>query len=192
LALIVILGALSWPAMDRPMATQSLRSGADAVRAAWVQARVAAMNTGATFAFRYAPGGDHYTVECLPTPELYSDRDSSAFGTSGTLEPDPTTQLKLDRHLPDRVCFSGGQSATDSRAAEAATSGTSTNADAQLAWADPILFYPDGTTSTACIRVQNQYNRMIELSLRGLTGVATVIPIQDAPSDSPLGKQGSG
>jgi hypothetical protein len=178
--------------MDRPMATQSLRSGADDVRMSWVQARVAAMNAGATYAFHYVPGGDHYTVDCQFTPELESDVDSSAFGTSGTMEEDPTTQFKLDSKLPDRVCFSGGQSAADSRAVEAVSSGTSTNADPQLALADPILFYPDGTTSTAILRVQNQYGRMIELSLRGLTGVVTVSPVQDAPADSPVGKQGSG
>jgi hypothetical protein len=190
LALMVILGALSWPALDRPMATQSLRSGADDVRTAWVRARVAAMNSGATYRFRYVPGGDHYTVDCQPTPEFYSDTDSSAFGTSGGMEPDPTAEFKLNRCLPDNVRFSvsGGPTAIDSRAEEAASSATSTSDDPQLALAEPILFYPDGTTSTAVLSVQNQYGRMIELSLRGLTGVTTVSPLQDAPPDAVGGK----
>jgi len=38
----------------------------------------------------------------------------------------------------------------------------------------PILFYPDGTTSTARLLLRNEYDRSIELSLRGLTGVARV------------------
>ncbi|MHB8902574.1 MAG: hypothetical protein ACYC6Y_27755, partial [Thermoguttaceae bacterium] len=39
---------------------------------------------------------------------------------------------------------------------------------------DPILFFPDGATSTATLVLENKYQRRIEISLRGLTGVATV------------------
>jgi len=38
----------------------------------------------------------------------------------------------------------------------------------------PLLFYPDGTTSTARVVLQNEYERSIEVTLRGLTGVASV------------------
>ena len=44
---------------------------------------------------------------------------------------------------------------------------------------DPILFYPDGTTSTSRLRLHNEYGRWMELSIRGLTGVVTVGPIQN-------------
>jgi hypothetical protein len=41
-------------------------------------------------------------------------------------------------------------------------------------WSEPILFYPDGTASDATVVLENEYRRRIELTLRGLTGVATV------------------
>ena len=191
LSLIVILASLVYPSLDRPMATQSLRSGVDDVRTSWVRARIAAMNTGHTFVFRYAPGAGHYVVECQIAPELAADLEISGLGSTGGIVQDPTTQYTEDRNLPDNVQFAGGQSAADSRAQVAASTETTTAAtaaDAQLNWADPILFYPDGQTSTAILRVQNQYGRMIELSLRGLTGVATVSAMQDAPPDPGGGK----
>jgi prepilin-type N-terminal cleavage/methylation domain-containing protein len=195
LSLMVILASLAYPALDRPMATQSLRSGVDNVRTSWVKARIAAMKTGHTYLFRYAPGGDHYVVECQITPELAADADVSGSGSTGGTVQDPTTEYAEDRHLPDNIRFGGGQSVADSRAQTAASTDATTAAtaaDAQLAWADPIYFYPDGTTSTAVLRVQNRYERMIELSLRGLTGVVTVSPMQDAPLDSGGASQGSG
>jgi hypothetical protein len=94
-----------------------------------------------------------------------------------------------DGHLPKNIRFAGGQTTADSRAQVAASNDTTTATatDAQLAWADPIFFYPDGTTSTAVVRLQNQYDRMIELSLRGLTGVAIVGPLQDGPPSQGTG-----
>jgi len=43
LALLVMLAAMTWPALDRPMADQRLRKAADRVRTAWVRARIDAM-----------------------------------------------------------------------------------------------------------------------------------------------------
>ena len=40
--------------------------------------------------------------------------------------------------------------------------------------APPILFYPDGTTSDAVLRLASDDELQIELSLRGLTGVTTI------------------
>jgi hypothetical protein len=41
-----------------------------------------------------------------------------------------------------------------------------------------VLFYPDGTTSTAVVAVTNERNKSIEVSLRGLTGAVHVGPVE--------------
>jgi hypothetical protein len=43
-----------------------------------------------------------------------------------------------------------------------------------LAWAEPILFHPDGTTSTAQVRLVNEHGSTLDVSLRGLTGLSSV------------------
>jgi prepilin-type N-terminal cleavage/methylation domain-containing protein len=195
LALLVILAALAVPAMDRPLATQTLRSGVDDVRTAWVQARLAAMKTGQTFVFRYAPGGDHYVVECQVTPEMAVEQEVEGFSSSGDASQDQAVAENLKRYeqdlrLREHLHFDQGSTTVDARAQSAAESMTNSDAsaaDSQLTWSDAIFFYPDGTTSTAVIRLENKYGRMIELSLRGLTGVASIGPIQDAPADVSTG-----
>ena len=60
LALLVIISGVAWVALQRPLARQRLRSAADAVRSEWCQARVDAMKSGHTYAFRYLVHGDRY------------------------------------------------------------------------------------------------------------------------------------
>ena len=44
-------------------------------------------------------------------------------------------------------------------------------------WSTPIFFYPDGSTSTAAILLNNDAGRCIEVRLRGLTGSGSVSSI---------------
>jgi Tfp pilus assembly protein FimT len=58
------------------------------------------------------------------------------------------------------------------REAETATlAGTNTVG----AWASPIFFYPDGTTSTTMVTLQNEAGRSMTIRLRGLTGSSSVV-----------------
>ena len=41
-------------------------------------------------------------------------------------------------------------------------------------WSPPVLFYSDGTTSDADVVLVNERNTAIRISLRGLTGIASV------------------
>ena len=44
-------------------------------------------------------------------------------------------------------------------------------------WSSPILFFPDGSSSTAAILLKNEAGRCIEVRLRGLTGTSMVTEI---------------
>jgi prepilin-type N-terminal cleavage/methylation domain-containing protein len=181
LSLLVFLAAISWPSVGLPLANQALRSAADEVRTAWARARVAAMSSGYTYVFRYTPDGNRYTIECQVAPEAsaeVSTLGSDAVGES--LAADVVTPAGEECRLPEQVRFAGGETVVESRSQATLAADTSVVPDAELAFSEPILFYPDGTTSTACVRLQNEYGRCIELSLRGLTGVVTVSRVQDA------------
>lgn len=190
LSLLVFLAALSWPSVGLPLANQALRAAADDVRTAWARARVSAMSSGHTYVFRaynmpeayrkQERKGDRYRITCQVAPEASADLSPAGFGTA---EPQVVEEggpaLAEDGALPEGICFVGGQTAADSRSV-AASSDADSALDEGLPLGDPILFYPDGTTSTSCLRLQNEYGRCMELSLRGLTGVVTVGRVQDA------------
>src|SRR5271166_2762958 len=79
MALMVIISAVAWMALQGPLARQRLRAAADAVRTAWVEARVGAMKTGHTFAFRYRVHGDRY--------HLAAQDDAAAADSSAAVRP---------------------------------------------------------------------------------------------------------
>lgn len=174
LCLLVIIASLAWPTLDKPFANQRLRKSADLIRAEWGEARVEALNSGLTYIFQFTIGGDRYRIQRQAAPETPPDAEYDDTST------DPSTALQFDAEsaetehtLPEGVTFVNAKTALDSRAAT-----VESEADVTLSmeetWSEPILFFPDGTTSTARLILQNRHNRCIELNLRGLTGVVKV------------------
>jgi len=192
LALLVVLASLSWPALTYPMANQALRSAADEIRTSWSRARVAAMTSGSTYVFQAytAPQGamvpkgeqrrDYYTIDRQLTPEASADLSPAELQAveQGFVE-EGSPPLAVNDRLPEGIRFVGGETAAESRA-QTASPGVSPGLNQGLPLGDPIFFYPDGTTSTSRLRLQNEYGRWMELSIRGLTGVVTVGPVQNA------------
>ena len=108
LALLVILSAMTWPALDRPMANQRLRKAADQVRTAWTRARVEAMTTGQTFAFRCTIGENRFEIAAQAGPEAVDVPPADQAAPAAASR----------RHtLPEDVRFAGGQTLFDGRAA---------------------------------------------------------------------------
>jgi Tfp pilus assembly protein FimT len=190
LCLLVILAALTWPAVGRPVARQRLREGADQVRAAWVRARVKAMSTGRLHVFRVAPDGDGFLIE----PQGGEDDSSTLAPAEGSEVAgelgDAATPRSQSHRLPDKVRFVAAQTAYDPRAAMAAV-GAAASADMSASGnlgpglSDPIYFFADGTCSSVQVWLANEYNQTIDLSLRGLTGVVTLGEVGSAEAGSP-------
>ncbi|MBN2024884.1 MAG: hypothetical protein JW809_19045 [Pirellulales bacterium] len=174
LCLMVILGAIAWPVLDRPWAEQRLRKSADVVRLAWARARVDAMTTGKTYVFRYEPQTSQFVVEAWQGAEADAEsRPGEWFGQASTDAAEPGLFSAVTQNLPEGVQFAIGQSQLDQRAAFVLSTFTDEAAQ-QGVWSDPVLFYPDGTATSADVRLVNEHGRRIDLSLRGLTGVVTV------------------
>ena len=52
-----------------------------------------------------------------------------------------------------------------------------TTADQSGGWSRPVLFYPDGSTSTAAIVLQHPAVGRLRVNLRGITGEAKVCEV---------------
>src|SRR6185437_3581200 len=63
LSVLVAVAAITWPALERPLASQRLRRAAEQVRTQWIKARTKAISTGETYSFRYEPDTARFRVE---------------------------------------------------------------------------------------------------------------------------------
>jgi len=197
LALIVMIGALSLPAMRGPFANFQLRKAGDLVRVQWTKARIRAMKTGQIQMFRFVPGESTFSIEPYYTEQDYLEGDlrNSSMGPigAGTAPPlssesrvpiDPSMtapgiQTDKNRKLPDGVILVGGIVKSDTRSVqiEQETQGTLAM---ETGGSEPIMFYPDGTTSDAEVSLSNQQTMYVRVTLRGLTGTAKVSPLMTA------------
>jgi Tfp pilus assembly protein FimT len=199
LVLLVAMASLLWPALEKPFAAQRLRKSGDQLRAAWTSARVQAMSTGLVQAFRYQPGSGEYSVAVWECQETDSGDGAAAEAPADfsalPYVAGPAAQTPVGK-LPDRIQFLADEIAEDARAQHLQGGGsvtvlnnTSSIRPANGAGGDgdgaagangqplstPILFYPDGTTSTARVLLENEHGRKLIVELRGLTGVATLV-----------------
>ncbi len=180
LAVLVAIAGISWPALNRPLTNYTLRKAADQVRAEWCRARVRAMSTGRAYLFRYMPESDQYWVGPAEESDFLEAAAASARG--GTLEGlsvgpfDAGGQGDQEKQLPEGVRFGTGQVAADARAQQLLAQLDPAKGVLDCS-TEPILFYPDGTTSAARLTLINQQDRAIDVSLRGLTGAVSVGPL---------------
>ncbi len=171
LVILVIMAALVAPVLQGPLENQRLRNSGDVVRAEWAKARTRAIQTGRIHVFRYQVNDNRYWTEPWFADDDYLE---SSVDLSQANAPSRSAALASEsgiiKQLPQGVRFVSGVTAGDARSAEF---------DQQMmaggmggAAARPILFYPDGTTSTARVILGNERQRFVDVQLRGLTGVS--------------------
>ena len=177
LSLMVVFGALAWPALRYPLANQRLRAAAEQIRVEWTRARLAAIKAQTPYVFRFVPGESRYTVEpwgssVLATAAIPGGWDvTPSQGTAWDTEIAVTTAEKT---LPEGVVFVGGTSERDTRAEAVVEEMTTVLGPGAFAWAETIIFFPDGTATDAEVILENDQGRQITVWLRGLTGVVQV------------------
>ena len=77
--------------------------------------------------------------------------------------------------LPEPIVFGALVTGNDPRAAVAFQQAGVAQTVQQV---PPIVFYPDGTSSDAVVVLRDRQGRMIQVTLRGLTGMAQVTPVR--------------
>lgn len=167
-AVMILIASLASPNMLGFLESQRLRKSGDIMRAEFAQARIKAMKSGRIYMFRYEQDTGNYITQ----PWIMSDDAIEAGEQAATV-----VSSNLGKTLTEGVTFAGGESEADSRSqsieAEAATDSLGSNN-----WSQPILFYPDGTSTNSKLYLANRKDRVIEVKLRGLTGMSTCSDIK--------------
>jgi Tfp pilus assembly protein FimT len=184
LGLLVILASLALPAMERPLATHRLRQAGDSLRTEWARARNQAIASGQALAFHCNLGERTGSLERMEesdgsSPSLSSVDDGSLAADDGS-----TRLSQADFSLPENVTFAQAEAEEESdlSTTEAAPQAVGSSAASS---SPSIVFYPDGSTSTARVILKNERDQLVEVSLRGLTGIATVGEVYSAEGAVP-------
>jgi Tfp pilus assembly protein FimT len=170
LALLVIIAAVATPVLEGSFAAASLQSGGDLLRGAWARTRLASMESGVSYVFRFQPNGAVFqiiTLSDLGLPGGEMITADSATADDGEYGVDVMMRIPQNR-LPDGVKFAAGDISASSQVL--ATLGNA----ASNVWSNPIVFHPDGTTSDASIVLSNERGQTLRVTLRGLTGISNV------------------
>jgi prepilin-type N-terminal cleavage/methylation domain-containing protein len=179
LGVIAGVAALAQPALRSSLGDSRLRSAARQVRTELAKTRLKAMQSGLAQCFRYQL--DHSRFEVIPADTIANDLNGSANSddtaihsaaaleqTAGTQNASPGLQPEMEpaaakvvqQDLPDGVMFGPIEEHL-------------TAAVDEEGWSDPIVFYPNGRAADATIRLRGERGAVVDVSLRGLTGVAT-------------------
>ncbi len=168
--IIVVVAAMAAPAIQSSFSRQSLQKGADRVRVAMGQARVKAIRSGEEYAVFYTPTGSWFNVAPY---SRYSEQASLSSKRQRMFDEGKMTNFEKDL-LPKGVKFSGSETDVNSRAAAVMA-----ESDANGSSISMILFYPDGTSQDAKLIMENEKQFFIQLQLRGLTGTARTVRVEN-------------
>src|SRR4051812_15830230 len=168
LSIMVAAAAIAAPTMHRAWERYRVKLAGDQLRAAFAHAHVDAMRTGQIQVLRFEIGGDRFYVQ----PWMAGDEAINASAEEAYAQSRPQYQNEpvAEQKLPDEVKFADASTKFDTRAMEieqeAAQQQTATTH-----WSQPLLFYPDGTSSQATVIVANEREEAVEITLRKLTGL---------------------
>jgi len=151
-----------------------LHEGAKQVRAALAKARLRAIESGAPQRFRYRPGTGRFEVAALPISPDESEAPSASARTRQRRDDAPAAET-----IPSGVWFVEPGSARNGPDTE----NPRPTAD-NTGWSGPIVFFPNGRSSDARIRLAGSGGFYVEISLRGLTG-STRIGLLERPEERP-------
>lgn len=196
LAVLVAVAAIVIPNLGTNYEGYRLKKAGEQVRVAWNRARVQAMRSGRIHVFRCETGTNQYVIQPVMGIDDYLESGglSDQWGAAGTYGDvsDAAGTIQM-QSLDERVAFVNVAARIDLRSARVlnqiqqvggALGGgmgggmggamSSQVMGGQGQASSPILFYPDGTSSTAQLLLTNQQEQFVVLQLRGVTGLAAV------------------
>lgn len=189
LAVMVAAAAIAIPALIGPLEGQRVRKAADQVRAAFNRARVQAMRTGQTHLFRFQVGSNLYVIEPLPAGDTYLEASAEVLAAMTSLAPGAggamakqgavsaddftITGEARPEEIAEGTMFVSVANLVDLRSARVLEQLQMSGAAAQQL-SEPILFYPDGTSTTTQLVLVNNQQQFVVVRLRGLTGMTEV------------------
>ncbi len=192
LAMLVVLGGMVLPSIGNLLAQRTLARAGDQLRTEIMQARLGAMRGGRTYLMQANP--QTHEVRVRPwvdasdmTETMDQTGGSSALLTGGNVMAQSMQTVDVQAHtrnvdLGDNVQVAGLEVQQTARSAwiQSQMQGELTDG-----WGPPILFYPDGSATTAAITIMTADVGQIVVVVRGLTGEVIVSDLR--PVDESLG-----
>jgi type II secretion system protein H len=175
LAILVVVAAAAAPALRGVMRDAALKNAAETVRIHWTKAHVKAMKTGRIQVFRFEQDGMRFTVQpwAAADDEIEAAPAVQGFGTAEEESASPRLDESSAVSLPEGTTFVAGAAVLEGRS-QAVEQDIKDANRFEADWSQPILFYPDGSTSDAWVIVGNDREVGIRVDLRGMTGTATL------------------
>ncbi|MGI9472216.1 MAG: prepilin-type N-terminal cleavage/methylation domain-containing protein [Rubripirellula sp.] len=180
LAVLAAIASVALPKWGLLLDDRRLLRAGDQLRNEMARLRVDAMRQGRVMMLEGMIEGSSFRIK-----PYYSSTDSTEAidqtgsqsglltgATQGVVVAtniDPTEEETID--LPEGIMVSGVGVVSAARSAEIEQL---TASDQSEGWSRPILFYPDGSTSTALVSLAHPTLGRVVVKIRGITGDATV------------------
>lgn len=191
LAILVAIGAIAAPAMGEAFQRQKVQAAVQSLRGEWERARLRAMQTGQAQVFTCVPGSNEYSIQPFMTNSDAVNASSGATvmmaGSAAQIQsgnmlgaPSEEAQSSADmKTLDDEIRFIHCLVSSDMRAATVTQAQGGVSALGAIS--EMVLFYPDGSTSTAEVAIQNLRGDARCVRMRGLTGAAQIHVLPGVP-----------
>ena len=198
MAVLAAVAGLVLPSMRGPLDKSRLTGAAKELQASLAKARSLAIRESSQVVFRYEISGDRYIIERGSRPvdamiTVLEDASGatttpSGLATESAEAPTPPMDDTGEGNLISMTLREGrlpvGVTFAEPVASASITSEPS--AASLRRWSDPIRFEPSGRAQDATIRVAGQRNFVVDVTLRGLTAMASYsAPTRVEPQQSP-------
>lgn len=186
LAILAALAGLAAPTVNSMITSRKLSVAADQIINDIAEGRVRAIETGQTQVFEATLSGREYIVK--PWLMASDEIDASAGATittslgmtldtaaapGGGIETSQSSGQRESKELDAYVQFSAVETVMDTRSASAIQTETGALPVASAVAGgkcNPVLLYPDGSSTTAQIILIDQQGRRMVIQLRGIVG----------------------
>ena len=202
LAVIVMVTAVGTPSVVQLLDRSRFRDGVLSLQAELVRTRSRAMKEGTALVFRYRKNTGEYQIFPNSINGLASSGSASLaiqalpesvlFMGGTTIDGETFQNAPQEGAAPREGDAIGSLSSPPARGSDSfsAVDNSLSPSDETAGWSRPILFFPNGRTSTAVIFLQSRPEHgkqtyYSEISFRGMTGSARVSSISVYPPGSP-------
>lgn len=180
LAVLAAIASVAIPQVGSVLGDRRLVRAADQLRVEMTRLRVDAMREGRVMMVEGMIGDGSFRVKpffsLTDSTESIDQTGSQSGLASGAkqatvvaMEFDESAEALID--LPEDVTIEAIAVVSAARASEIEQSNLANQAEG---WSRPILFYADGTTSTAAVRLTHPTVGRVLVKIRGITGDVTV------------------
>ncbi|MCX7427879.1 MAG: prepilin-type N-terminal cleavage/methylation domain-containing protein [Planctomycetia bacterium] len=184
LAVLVLMAGVAWPVLRAPWRRTQVEDAANHARVTLARVRVKAIESGTAWQFCFLPGTGLFAYR-----PVVPGRDARRMAEAGPSQ-DSLDEETVEGELPHGVFF------RDPRERETFNSLDTSDAAPLPAeeisrldaadWSEPILFYPNGRAANARLELQGPKGLSVDVTLRGLTGMAKVGKLQrPRPQEEP-------